>query len=30
LMNMFTCNQYLVQTPNHNVYIAENRDWYDY
>lgn len=26
LMNMFTCNQYLVQTPNHNVYIAENRD----
>jgi chaperonin GroEL (HSP60 family) len=26
LMNMFTCNQYLVQTPNHNIYIAEDRD----
>lgn len=23
---MYTCNQYLVQTPVHNIYIAEDRD----
>jgi hypothetical protein len=26
LMNMYTCNQYLTQTVNHNIYIAEDRD----
>lgn len=23
---MYTCNQYLVQTPMHNIYVAEDRD----
>lgn len=26
LMQMFTCNQYLVQTPNHNTYVADKNE----